>query len=57
MQLEPGKALPGHRDPPPLPALGLTNGDSNYLNFAGLSNFSSITPMVQCWVLSGFTRS
>lgn len=50
-----GRALSGHRDPPPPAVLGPAYSDyrafsphSNYLSFADLSNFSSITPMGQC---------
>lgn len=51
------KALPRHRDPPAPAVLGPAYRDyrafspySNYLGFADLSNFSSVTPMAQSWV-------
>lgn len=54
-----GRALPGHGDLPPPAVLGLAYRDnrafspySNDLSFVDLSNFSSITPMAQCWVFS-----
>lgn len=54
-----GRALPGHGNPPPSAVLGPAYRDyrafspySNYLSFVDLSNFSSITPVVQCWVFS-----